>query len=265
VNRFDRSAFDRIANRGMLPMLGWEPWDYRREPVQQHLRGEQREYQLSHIITGHFDQYIRSWARGIKDLGYPVAIRFAHEMNGNWYPWCEQANGNAAGEYVRAWRHVHDLFTVEGASHVVWVWSPNISYENSTPLANLYPGDQFVDWVGLSGYYGTAGTQQYQTFDQIFNPTIAELRAFTQRPLVITEVAATDRAGRKAEWVRNFLAAVPRHSDIIGFIWYEAVKETDWRIAGSAAGKAFAAGVSGPRYDIQWSPNSVARTWPGSK
>jgi mannan endo-1,4-beta-mannosidase len=144
---------------------------------------------------------------------------------------------------------------------VFWVWSPNVSYENSTPLAGLYPGDEYVDWIGLSGYYGTVGAQQYRTFDQIFDPTIAQLRTFTQRPLVITEVGATDQAGRKAEWVQNFLTILPRHADIIGFIWYEAVKETDWRIAGTAAGQAFAAGVAGPRYDIQWSPNSVPRTW----
>ena len=49
------------------------------------------------IIGGAHDDYIRAWAEGVRDLGYPLAIRFAHEMNGDWYPWSEQANGNRRG------------------------------------------------------------------------------------------------------------------------------------------------------------------------
>jgi beta-mannanase len=194
-------------------------------------------------------------------LRYPVAIRFAHEMNGFWYPWCEQANANSAGEYVAAWRHVHDLFSAAGATNVTWVWSPNLSYTNSTPLRELYPGDDYVDWLGLSGYYGTSGTEQYRTFDELYGPTIAELRRFTDKPLVITEMAATDNAGRKAEWIRDFFDSLPQHPDIIGFVWYEAIKETDWRIVSSpASAAAFAAGVADSRFEAQWTPRSTLRT-----
>ncbi len=261
VHKFSRTPFDRVVNRGMLPILGWEPWDYRAESQVDVQRGSQSKYRLARIVAGDFDSYISSWAQGIKDLGYPVGIRFAHEMNGYWYPWCEQANGNRRGEYVAAWRHVHDLFHQAGADNVIWIWSPNVSYTNSTPLAGLYPGDGYVDWVGLSGYYGTTGLEEYRTFEQIFMPTVNEIRAFTKRPIVLTEVAATDTAGRKAEWVRDLLKTLPRHPDIIGFIWYESVKETDWRIAVSAAASsAFAAGVSQPYFDVSWSPSTVART-----
>jgi mannan endo-1,4-beta-mannosidase len=261
VHTFSRTPFDRLANRGMLPILGWEPWDYRTESNVDSERGTQPRYRLARIAAGDFDSYLTSWANGIKGLGYRVGIRFAHEMNGYWYPWCEQANGNRPGDYVAAWRHVHDLFHRAGADNVTWIWSPNVSYTNSTPLAGLYPGDGYVDWVGLSGYYGTGGHAEYRTFEQVFMPTVKEVRAFTRRPIVLTEVAATDRAGRKAEWLRDLLRTLPRHPDIIGFIWYEVVKETDWRIAASAtASSAFAAGVSQPYFDVRWSPGSVART-----
>lgn len=166
-------------------------------------------------------------------LGYPVAIRFAHEMNGYWYPWCEQSNGNSRGEYVQAWRHIHQVFDAAGAHNAVWVWSPNVSYTNSTPLTRLYPGDAYVDWVGLSGYYGTVGKENYQSFDALFTPTRTELRRFTRKPLVITEVGATDAAGRKAEWITGMFRSLPRHRDIIGVIWYQAVKEIDWRVGTS--------------------------------
>jgi hypothetical protein len=252
-DRFDRAVFDRVARRGMLPMMGWEPWDYTAESTIDQLRGWQPGYRLDRIIRGDFDAYIRSYARGIRGLGYPVAIRFAHEMNGYWYPWAEQANGNRPGDYVKAWRHVRRIFDNAGADNAIWVWSPNVRYTNSTPLPGLYPGDRYVDWVGLVGYYGTVGLEQYMTFDRIFGASLADLRRITSKPIILTEVAATDEAGRKAEWVAHLFRSLPLHKDIIGFIWYEAVKHTDWRIASSpAAASAFAAGLEDPRYNARF-------------
>ncbi|WP_433059768.1 glycoside hydrolase family 26 protein [Dactylosporangium sp. CS-033363] len=257
---FDRQPFDRIVNRGMLPMMGWEPWDYRAESKQDKDRGTQPSYRLSNITGGKFDGYLEEWASGIKALGYPVAIRFAHEMNGYWYPWGESANGNRDGDYVAAWRHVHDLFARTGANNVIWVWSPNVVYENSTPLSELYPGDDYVDWVGLSGYYGTGGLEAYQTFDQIYRPTLNELKTLSKRPIVVTETAATDKQGRKADWITDLLQTLPKHPEIIGFLWYESVKETDWRIAATpAASAAFAQGIAQPYYAARWDPDMTPR------
>ncbi|MFD9794311.1 glycoside hydrolase family 26 protein [Streptomyces sp. NPDC059070] len=259
-DRFDAAAFDQVARRGMLPVVAWEPWDHRAEAKEPRLRGEQPAYRLARIVDGDFDSYVRSWARGIASLGYPVAIRFAHEMNGYWYPWCEQSNGNAPGEYVRAWRHLHDVFDEAGAHNAIWVWSPNISYANSTPLKGLYPGDAYVDWVGLSGYYGTVGKENYQSFEALFTPSLRELRRFTRKPLVVTEVGATDAAGRKAEWISGMFRALPRHRDIIGVIWYQAVKEIDWRVGTSpASSAAFTAGASAARYQQRWDPGARPR------
>ncbi|MFC5662498.1 glycoside hydrolase family 26 protein [Kitasatospora misakiensis] len=255
--RFDRRVFDTVAERGIMPMVAWEPWDFRKESKVDKLRGEQPEYALSRIIGGDFDGYIKQWAEGVKSLGYPIALRFAHEMNGYWYPWAEQANGNRRGQYVQAWKHVHDLFRQAGADKVVWVWSPNVDYENATPLDSLYPGDDYVDWIGLSGYYGTVGLEKYLSFDQIFDPTLKKLRGFSQKPVVITETAATDSSGQKARWISEMFTQLPQHPDIIGLIWYEAVKEVDWRVSSSGpASAAYAAGVAAPRYSGQWTVRS---------
>src|SRR6266496_1414193 len=73
-------------------------------------------------------------------------------MNGNWNPWSEQVNGNKSGQFVLAWRHVHDIFTAQGVTNVTWVWSPNIDFSNSVPLRKLYPGNSYVDWIAMDGY-----------------------------------------------------------------------------------------------------------------
>ena len=51
-------------------------------------------------------------------------IRFAHEMNGTWYPWAEGVNGNGPGDYVAAWRHVVGVFRRAKVSNVTWTWAP---------------------------------------------------------------------------------------------------------------------------------------------
>jgi mannan endo-1,4-beta-mannosidase len=257
---FDRRGFDRVAARGMLPVMSWEPWNYQESgPANSH--GDQPTYRLANITAGRFDDYIRTYAQGIKGLDYPVAIRFAHEMNGFWYPWCEQSNGNRPGDYVKAWRHVHDIFTQAGATNVIWIWSPNVTYAGAAPLSELYPGDAYLDWIGLSGYYGTAGMKNYRSFDSIFNLTLTELGTFTHKPIVVTETGATDSAGRKAAWIQQMFQELPHHSEIIGVIWFEAVKELDWRVVSDpAAAAAYRQGAADPRYQVTWSPNTVPLT-----
>ena len=255
VNQFNRAAIDQVAERGMLPLISWEPWNYQRQSKIASLSGDQPAYSLSHIINGGYDGYIRSWAEGVKSLPYTIAIRFAHEMNGNWYPWGVFTNGNSVGEYAPAWRHVHDIFTRIGAKNVIWVWSPNVVWNTSTNLAELYPGNSYVDWIGLSGYYGTPGALRYESFDTIFAQTIAELRTFTSKPLVITETGATNVSGLMARWITQMFRQLPAHTDIIGVIWFEAFKVVDWQVTDyPAAAAAFRAGIGSRLYQTQWRP-----------
>jgi Glycosyl hydrolase family 26 len=257
---FSPDVFEQAAARGMLPMLSWEPWD-RRSPLAPDGSGNgQPTYTLARIVDGAFDSYIRSYAVGIKDLKYQVAIRFAAGMNSPRYAWSERSNGNHPGEYVTMWRHVRDVFTAAGATNVIWVWSADATLTGPSQLASLYPGNDYVDWIGLSGYYDAGDNQAYQTFGQIFDATMADLRTFTRKPLIIGEIGASDRTGHKADWITDMFAQLRRHPDIIGLIWSETIGESDWRIVTPpAAAEAFAAGAADPRYLAPWSTNLSGR------
>jgi hypothetical protein len=258
VNKFNVGVISRVADRGMLPLISWEPWNYHLMPIVDPLRDYQPAYRLSRIIGGHYDSYIRSWAEGIKALRYTVAIRFAQEMNGYWYPW-GVANGNKPGQYVRAWRHVHDIFTKVGATNVIWIWAPNVMWNNSPNLAQFYPGNNYVTWIGLSGYYGTPGMGDYRTFNEIFGPTISDLRGFTHKPIVIAETGATEVSGQMSRWIKEMFRELPAHKGIIGIVWFEAVDVVDWRVASySQAAAAFSAGYASPLYHVRWSPGMTA-------
>lgn len=233
-----------VAGRGAVPEVTWEPWDSAAGL-------DQPAYRLATLSSGRYDGYLRRWAREIKAYGGPVWLRFAHEMNGAWYPWSESVNGNRPGDYVRAWRHVHDVFDREGVRNVYWVWSPSVAPPGSTNMAGLYPGDDYVDAIGVDGYnWGTAHpAESWKTFDQIFGDTLARLRDLTDKPLHIAEVGSSGEGGDKAAWIKDFFASLARHPEVRGFTWFDHVKETDWRFATSPADRqAFAAGVANSRY-----------------
>lgn len=91
------------------------------------------------------DAYIHEFARQAKESGIPIFIRFASEMNGEWTPWYTK-NGK---EYIEKFRLVHDIFEKE-APNVAMVWSPNFLPRDT--IKQYYPGDDYVDWVGISLY-----------------------------------------------------------------------------------------------------------------
>jgi hypothetical protein len=209
--------------QGMLPVLTWEPSPGGNAHTTQ---VNVPDYALSTIINGSHDAYIVKFADAVRDAKWVVAIRLAHEMNGNWYPWSEGVNGNTTGQYAQAWRHIHDIFAREHADNVIWVWAPNIIRSASTSLKELYPGDAYVDWIGLSAYDVTEHTAA-----QLIDPTRRLIRKFTAKPLLITEIGSQP-SSFKAAWTADFLAWLPKQSDVIGFIWFEYTRAqgagTDW-------------------------------------
>jgi hypothetical protein len=242
---FDRVLAEDIRSRGATPMITWEPWgDGSLGPLQP-------RYSLANLVRGDFDAYVRHWAEGAKAWGEPLLLRFAPEMNGDWNSWSAGVNGNTASEYIAVWRHVHSIFDAVGADNVQWVWCPNASFRGSTPLGRLYPGDAYVDWVGIDGYnWGTsqAGTH-WQTFAQIFQPTIRTIRKLTHKPLMLAEVGSAEQGGDKARWISNFFTSLRQNRDILAFVWFDYDKEADWRFDSSPPARAsFAAHIAARRY-----------------
>jgi len=225
----DVRDLDAVAARGATPLLTWEPYDWSQGV-------DQPEFALKRIESGQFDDYARRYAGALKSWGRPVMLRFAHEMNGNWYPWSEAVNGNATGDYVAAWRHLHDIFAAEGVKNVSWVWSPNVVYPGSLPLRGLYPGDAYVDIVGIDGYnWGTATTWHTWTPPaELFEPTLAEVKllAPTKR-LLIAETASTESGGDKGIWIQELFTWLHTRPEIEAVVWFDHLKETDWRIGSS--------------------------------
>jgi hypothetical protein len=225
-DQYDAQGASNAWKNGALYYLAWEPFTA----------------SFTSIADGKYDTYIKHFAAQVHYMNVPIALSFAHEMNGYWYPWGTQAN--SASAFVRAWKHIHDLFTQQGATNVVWVWSPNdINPVPSVKLKPYYPGDAYVDWIGITGYYTNAGAK---TFATLFQPTIDQIRGFSQKPVIIPETSAEPGSGREAE-ITDLFRSVEASKDVLGFIWfnYDKSTSTDWRVDDDSAALAvFKQGVA---------------------
>lgn len=238
------AELNAVRARGAVPLITWEPWVWGGGLAQP-------TYALDRIAAGDFDAYITQWGQALASWGQPVQLRFAHEMNGNWYPWAEGVNGNQPGDYVQAWRHVHDVVAATGASNVDWVWSPNVPYFGSTDLAGLFPGAGYVNVVALDGYnWGTSASwSSWMSPQDLFAPGIAQLRTLAPGlPILIAEVASAEAGGSKAQWNTDLVSYLAAQADVEGFVWFHMQKETDWRINSSdASAAAFNAALAARR------------------
>ncbi|MEU9956600.1 glycosyl hydrolase [Streptomyces sp. NPDC050982] len=218
-DQYEQELVKNSWDYGSVAFIAWEPF----------------ETSMKDIASGKEDAYIREYAKSVKELNLPVAISFAHEMNGFWYPWGTKKT--SAADFTAAYKHIHDIFDDEGATQVIWVWSPNVTHPMpKVKLRPYWPGDDYVDWVGVIGYYAATGPNTYQT---LYGPTMTQIRGFTNKPFIIAETAA--QAGeRKPADIKSLFQGTVQRDDVIGFVWFNFDKETDWRInSGPLSEKTF--------------------------
>ncbi len=128
-------------------------------------------------VTDERAEELAALLAGFNTNGVPVVVRFAHEMNGSWYAWGQQPD-----EYIAAFRRVADAVHRDAPGSAM-MWAPNYgggypfaggAQESrpgaagfaaldttgdgaltalDDPYAPYYPGDDAVDWVGMSLYH----------------------------------------------------------------------------------------------------------------
>lgn len=137
---------------------------------------------LNAVVDG---KYIRDYARDANSSGIPVFLRFGGEMNGEWVEWY----GNPK-LFIEKFRMIHDIMEKE-APNVAMVWAPNdFPWDN---MEEYYPGDKYVDWVGVSSYSVPGGDGNTKLSNVNVNP-IDKLQYIyekysTRKPVMIAEGA----------------------------------------------------------------------------
>jgi hypothetical protein len=189
-------------------------------------------YRNMDIANGSQDAYIRQFARGVAKYKGTAYIRYAHEMNGFWYPWSWDAT-----DYRRAYRRIVRLFREEGADNAKFVWSinPNLYDSRAAWMKNLrlyWPGSKYVDALGWT-MINFGGTKSYPV--SAFAARLPVVHQAFGKPVLITE--ANTQYGGRVKWLRDFRLMLR------GMPWVRAVI---WSQLPSRGAEQMKAG------DLQW-------------
>lgn len=258
ASAFQTEAMQKIREKGSIPLVTWMP---ERAEVDAF---SQPEFALKEIPSGKYDEHITTWAKAAKEFAKPFFLRFAHEMNGGWYPWGvgrhwqtgSIPNENTPQDFVAAWRHCHDIFKAVGADNATWVWCPDTAGDISL-VHELYPGDDYVDWTGMDGYnWGDTYGGHKIAFKDIFAPLYNKLlRIAPQKPVMLAEFGVSTRWHDRAGWLKDALEVqIPQNfQQIQAVVYFNRDKSqnegVNWTIEEDAeAEKAFSDALETPFY-----------------
>ncbi len=166
------------------------------------------------IINGEFDHTLRAQARTIAGLEVPYFVTFDHEADAN-----KRYNRRGTPEeFVRAWRHIVDLYREEGADNAVWVWNVTGWEGNLDRLPGLWPGNDYVDWLSWEAYNMTnCDTQPHWKHVVSFEESLRPAYEWVQsegpkhgidpdKPVMIGEMGTTHIGARET---REWYTAIP--------------------------------------------------------
>ncbi len=187
-----------LKQRGVAPMIMWQPTGPGYEDGQ---------YKLAKIIKGKHDAYIRQYAQAAKAWGGKVLLRFAHEMNGYWFPWGIDQFNNTPAKFKKAWQHVWSIFDTVGAKNVKFVWSPMKPCNYCASYSSVYPGDKYVKFASFSAFNWGA-PQRWKSMLEVFTPAMNALAQVTSKKVIVGETASYRDDGDKAAWIRDGYPAV---------------------------------------------------------
>ena len=245
---FPGDAVEAVRETGSVPFIrimprsGWE--EGRTDP----------KYGLARIAEGRYDEDLRRWARAARDTRLPMLVDFAPEMNGNWFPWSGLFNGgerNGPETYRNAYRHLVSVFREEGADNVGFSFHANVRSAPDEPwndLAAYYPGDEYIDWIGVSAYGGVFPGFDWEPLRRALDEAYPKLAALSPtKPIALMETGVIEEQGKdKAAWIRSAYGALRtgRYPRVKAAIWWherwvnEDERVSDVRIDSDAAATA---------------------------
>lgn len=193
--------FKEISSHGWTPMISANPYFF-----DDCIHKTDSLYKT--IASGACDNVLRSISKNFRSYGDTIFFRFAWEANIVDVDWGVQRVGSTPQNFIQAWRHFHEIMQEEQANNVVWVLAFNTSKHDSIAYDQLYPGNDYVDWVGIDGYnWGeTQEWSDWQSFSGVFDRSYNELIALApDKPLMISEFNSASVGGDKAAWFEDAL------------------------------------------------------------
>ncbi|GAB4511309.1 MAG: hypothetical protein Tsb004_15550 [Allomuricauda sp.] len=150
---------------------------------------------------GMYDDVIKAYCDWVKTVDRPVYLRLGYEFDG-------PHNQLEPVEYIKAYRHIVDIMREEAVHNVAFVWHSYASTPyKGYPISDWYPGDDYVDWVGISVFY--------QPYNDIFRHKetndVLQFAKEHKKPVMIAEanpVLGIEKQSAKVwdKWFVNFFS-----------------------------------------------------------
>lgn len=195
---------------------------------------------LLDLYRGGDDGRIRALARDAKAFGHPFLFRICNEMNSDWTSYGGVNNMADPEVFIAVWQRIYEIFEEEGVDNCIWIFNPND--RNCPPNrwndgANYYPGDQYVQMLGVTGYnngtYYTQWSEEWREFDTIYD-NIQSLYApiFGNFPWIITEFSSSSVGGDKVAWIENMFRNMEHYPNIKIAVWFSSADyDSDGNVA----------------------------------
>ncbi len=206
-------------------------------------------YNLPAILSGEFDDDLTAWGSAAGTFGTPLLVEWGTECNGQWFSWNGVWNGgeetggfgdpsqpDGPERFVAAYRHIVDAIRAGGADNITWVFhinAPDVPDETWNRFESYYPGDEYVDWLGISIYgAGTPLDTGVESFREQFDPEYDRLVELApDKPIVVAEMGTTANNVEIAPelWVEPALTDLfgERWPAVIGFAWWNEAWQND--------------------------------------
>ncbi len=203
-------------NRALVITI--EPWTWTRD------ERNTADFLWNGIQQGYYDANMKAVCSVIGTMQSPVSVRWAHEMETDdgqfiWSAW-DPAN------YVTAFRRMVEICRTE-APNINVIWSP-IGLENAS---EYYPGDEYVDLVGLSifGYepWDKAVLGGPQDYAQLLTQRYDEVKGFN-KPVVVAEVGYSGSQAYVDAWEAKVREARPDLPLLVGAVYFNQKEVYPW-------------------------------------
>ena len=224
-----RVADDYALKRGRKLLITIEPWSWNED---WRLTSDQLR---AKVMAGEYDGNIKAISKIVATLKSPVIIRWGQEMEDktgrfSWSNW-------PAKDYIAAYRRVADQFRKDRPD-VQIMWSP----KGEDGLDKYYPGDNYVDLVGLSVFGFQPFDQRAfggpRTFAEALQPGYDRVKQF-QKPVWVAELGYEGDAQYMQPWINTVTAknqSFPSLQEVVYFndrevqAWPYGLGHPNWRV-----------------------------------
>jgi endoglucanase len=216
-----RSGLRSAERRNRSLMVSLEPFPR---------AGQMAEAYVPDLLAGRYDAQLVAHCTALAGARGPAFLRFAHEMdldNGR-YAW----SGLPAASYIAIYRHAVSLCR-RLAPDLTFVWSPT----GNEGLSAYYPGESFVDMVGLT-LFGLEPWEELaygrgRSFVEALAEKYRRIAGFG-KPVTIAEFGVCGTPAYRGRWLADAGGEGPRHFPLLhSLVYFNDREPFRWPKAGA--------------------------------